>query len=176
VLRTASVRKRPPRQHGPDRGQGIVEFAIIFPVFILLAFIIIDFGLVMGQWGQMTSAAKEGARFASTGEDDLAAIVQHVDDNSLGRLEGATFNCPADADNEVCVEWIGGAAGEPAGEVGTWVKITARYQYNLITPIDGDFFGIATGMPGSFEIDSCSVVRLERPVNNPPSIGSDPTC
>ncbi len=53
--------RRPPRR---SRGQALVEFAVVLPVFLLILAGVIDFGL--GLYSQMTviNAAREGARYA----------------------------------------------------------------------------------------------------------------
>ena len=55
---------RPAGHRQRTRGQAMVEFALVFPVFILLVFGMIDFGF--GLYSRMTviTAAREGARVA----------------------------------------------------------------------------------------------------------------
>ena len=57
---SADSRRRRPR----SRGQALVEFAVVLPVFLLILAGVIDFGL--GLYSQMTviNAAREGARYA----------------------------------------------------------------------------------------------------------------
>ncbi len=47
-----------------DRGQALVEFAIVIPVFLVLLFGIVDFGRVIWATSSLSNAASEGARFA----------------------------------------------------------------------------------------------------------------
>ena len=48
-----------------ERGQGIAEFALVLPVFALLLFSIITFGLYVFYNQQLANAAREGARYAA---------------------------------------------------------------------------------------------------------------
>jgi hypothetical protein len=48
-----------------DRGQGLAEFALVLPVFLLVVFGIIDIGRVIWATDDITNAAREGARYAS---------------------------------------------------------------------------------------------------------------
>jgi Flp pilus assembly protein TadG len=45
-----------------DRGQSIVEFALIAPVVLLVMFGIVSFGLIFTWKNQLNNAAREGAR------------------------------------------------------------------------------------------------------------------
>jgi TadE-like protein len=47
------------------RGQALVEFALVFPVFVLLLFSIIVFGLFVFYNEQLANATREAARYAS---------------------------------------------------------------------------------------------------------------
>jgi len=47
------------------RGQALVEFALVFPMFLLLLFSIISFGLYIFYNQQLTNAAREAARYAA---------------------------------------------------------------------------------------------------------------
>ena len=54
-----------PRIAAPtERGQGLVEFALVFPVFILLLFGILDLGRAVYAYNTIGDAAREGARVA----------------------------------------------------------------------------------------------------------------
>ena len=48
-----------------ERGQALVEFVVILPVFLLIAFGVIEFGKAFNYWINTTHLASEGARYAS---------------------------------------------------------------------------------------------------------------
>lgn len=139
-------------------GQGLVEFAVVFPIFIFLVFMMIDGGLLMGRYSNINHAANEGARLlavAGTGNDpsfDPAEVRERIKDQAHGLLDG--YGPCGSGAPEICLEWGLGPNGEAAGEVGSTVKVTLKYQYDPLTPIPG-FNGI--------EVDACAVGRLERP-------------
>ena len=56
------------------RGQAIVEFALILPVFILILLGIMEFGLVFHQYLIVTAASREGARVAALGGTDAETV------------------------------------------------------------------------------------------------------
>jgi hypothetical protein len=157
-----------PRAVRSQRGQGIVEFAVIFPIFAFFLMAVIDGGLVMGRYNQANQAAGVGARLAAaTGgdfddlEDDVRDAIQ---DQMHGQMTGTSCNGTGD---DVCIDFRGGPNGESAGEVGSIVVVYVRHEYDLITPIV-DFVG-----GGDWDIEACSVQRVERRVNNAASEDDD---
>lgn len=50
-----------------NRGQALVEFALILPVLMLLIVGVMEFGLIINQYMVVTQAAREGARSAALG-------------------------------------------------------------------------------------------------------------
>lgn len=54
-----------------DRGQGLVEFALVLPVLIIIAFGVLDLARVFFGVIAITNASREGARY----------LTQHPDDN-----------------------------------------------------------------------------------------------
>ncbi len=48
-----------------ERGEALVEFAILAPILILLLLAMVDFGRVFDAWVVSTNAAREGARYAA---------------------------------------------------------------------------------------------------------------
>ena len=147
------------RRNDGELGQGVVEFAVIFPLFIFLVFMVIDGGLIMGRYNDLNHAAKEGARLASTGASD-AEVVARVKAQSQGLLDDApaTSTCAGDRPY-ICVEYSDGPApaSQSAGEVGSTVKVIVRYQHDWLTPL--------VNAAGDLNIDTCAVMRLERPLD-----------
>lgn len=151
-------------QHG-QRGQGLLEFAVIFPIFALLIFAVIDGGLLMGRYNNINNAAKEGARLGAVGAD-WDAIITRVQQQAHGELDTASTNCGDMAvdsvGNVICVQWITGAetlggVGAAPGEVGASVRVMLKYRYKLITPLINRI--------GHWDITACAVQREERPVD-----------
>lgn len=51
-------------RHGSSRGQALVEFALVAPIFFLLLFSLIEFGRAVYYIQMLNNAAREGARYA----------------------------------------------------------------------------------------------------------------
>jgi hypothetical protein len=56
-----SIRRRPDRQDG----QGLVEFAVVLPIFLLIVFGLVDVGRLVYTNSTVAQAAREGARLAA---------------------------------------------------------------------------------------------------------------
>ncbi len=66
---------RDPRRH--SRGQSLVEFALVIPLFLVMLFGIIDIGRVIWANDALANAAREGARFASVTGSSLITPDEH---------------------------------------------------------------------------------------------------
>ena len=56
--------KRTPRRWCSETGAELIEFALVFPLLLLVVLGIIDFGFLFQQYEVVTNAAREGARIA----------------------------------------------------------------------------------------------------------------
>src|SRR6266511_2340636 len=69
------------RHQGTGRGQALVEFAMVFPLFLLLLMSIITFGLYVFYNQQLQNAAREAACYAAvhSSTDPLCSTVSQLD-------------------------------------------------------------------------------------------------
>ena len=63
---TALERRRRGRGRPRQRGQSLVEFALVFPLFILLLAGMIDFGLGLYSYMTINNATRDAARLGAT--------------------------------------------------------------------------------------------------------------
>jgi hypothetical protein len=71
---------RPTVSFRDGRGQALVEFALVFPLFVLLLMSIITFGLYIFYNQQLANAAREGARWAAVHSSTAQCpTVSHLD-------------------------------------------------------------------------------------------------
>ena len=106
-----------------ERGQSLVETAVVFPILILLLAAIIDFGRAFDTYIVLTNAAREGARFGSANPELTEAQVQKiVIDDVLGSGTNITPIVEFDADNVVVV-------GQEAQSEE--VTVTVTYPFEL---------------------------------------------
>ena len=139
---------RQKRRGRHQRGQSLVEFALVIPLFLVLVFGIIDFGLGLKSWITITNAAREGARYAAvtcgetTGDAAVIAKTEDAAADLAGDVDVTVTNCPGESTESVIVE--------------------VEYEYTLITPLGGllSFLGGA-GLPSTIALSSSSDMRVE---------------
>jgi Flp pilus assembly protein TadG len=128
-----------------EGGQSLVEFALVLPIFLLVLFAIVDFGMAFHAWITVTNSAREGARLGAV-RADSTDIEQRVRDT-------------ADSlDQEDLSVSVSNAEGVP----GESVVVDVSYDYSLITPLAG-IVGVVSGgtIGGSFNLSSTADFRLE---------------
>ena len=126
-----------------DGGQALVEFALIFPIFMLVLLGIFDIGRAVFAYNTITNSAREGARLAIVNQDSTSIT---------SRVEGQS---PAAAPT-TCVVFLksgrttSDCATTPAADkcaaiaVGCVASVEVRSLFQAITPIIGNIMGPAT--------------------------------
>ena len=71
-LRTNGIRQR------SQKGEALVEFALLAPFLIVLLMAVVDFGRIFDAWVVTTNAAREGARYAGvySAEDYIIPVAE----------------------------------------------------------------------------------------------------
>lgn len=124
-----------------ERGQSLVEFAMVLPLFLVLIFAIVDFGIGFQQHITLTNAAREGARYGITGKTSKE-ITNRVKDTAAGM--DPTVN-------------VVGAQGPS----GTELEVTATKTIKLITPLASMISYISGGgFTSQFTLNSTAKMRI----------------
>jgi Flp pilus assembly protein TadG len=119
-----------------ERGQALVETALVLPVVVLLLFAMLDGGRVFHAWIITTNAAREGARAAAARYPE-PAVLDRVDDAMAG-LTGYL----------VTTDNLGGTQG-------TRVTVAVTQDVSMVTPLIGAILGsIVT-------VEASAIMRLE---------------
>ena len=63
-------------------GQGLVEFALVLPVLLLILVGLSEFARVFAIYSNLFNAAREGTRYAMVNGDDLTGILDAIADPS----------------------------------------------------------------------------------------------
>ena len=61
-----------------DRGQTLMEFAIVMPIVFLFLVMIVDFGVALDHRLALEHAVREGARYGAVNGGDINAIKQRA--------------------------------------------------------------------------------------------------
>lgn len=122
-----------------NRGQSLVELALVLPILITILFGILEFGRIFHSYLVITHAAREGARFGIISKD-VEQIKQKVLDAAPGidlKMEDIDVN---PSDNLT--------AGIP-------LTVTVDYEVELFTPVLADI------LPNPVPISASSTMRVE---------------
>ena len=153
--RTGASRLGPRRLSLDPRGQGLVEFAIAFPVVMLMITFGIDFGRVFLGWVTLNNAVREAANFAALNPAgfqspvDLSVVAEY---RRMITSETQDINCTMPATTPNPTYPSGTSLGSPAV-----VAITCRFS--LITPIIANILGnqINVSASASFPVRAGSI-------------------
>ena len=121
-----------------------MEFALALPLFLMLIFGLIDFGLAMYAKGLITNASQEGARFGAIYRLD-SLTVGDIQTHVQGYLQAAGFPAPV----TVTVTGAGGPSGSP-------LSVRVDYAYHLQTLPE-----LVAGLAGDLGLSAETVRRLE---------------
>ena len=111
-----------------DRGAAAIEFALLFPLLMLILFGIIDFGRALNAQITLTQAAREGARLDALGEPNVTSQTQSA----------ATGLSPVSVNVTAC---------PPGAGPNVNAQVDVSYTFNFVTPV-GAIAGLIGGSGG----------------------------
>ena len=103
-----------------DRGSQLVEFALIFPLLLLVVMGVVDWGLMFQRYEVLTNAAREGARVAALPDYGSADVSARVNQYLTGT--GMT----------VTTTYLAPTAVDVGGSCITLTGATVTYDYTFI--------------------------------------------
>jgi len=137
------------RKKDGEKGQALAEFALLVPIFMLLLFAIVDFGMGFYSWITVTNAAREGARLGA-----VLATEQQIEDRVF-----QTSDLPNEATNMTVTVTN---AADTGGQPGESVVVKVDYDYDLITPMAGLVQMLSGSVLGpTLTLSSTAEMRLE---------------
>ena len=153
MTRPTKACRRGLRRRGED-GASLVEFAIVVPIFALLLFAMIDFGLAFQSFLGLRNGVNAGARVASVNQVDSSCTANAADANNLmictvqnriGSLLGVQAGSV-----QVAINFPNGTSN-----VGDPVKVCAQATLKSTTGITAPFLS-------GKSIYTASQIRLEQ--------------
>ena len=148
-----------------ERGQAMVEFALLAPVFLLIVAGIIQFGVALNFWFDMQRIANQGARWAVV---NCGVPTSTVCDPTLQTaLENDVISIGNNPTVEICMEQKTGLSGTEAA-VGDPVSVRLTDSFNFV-PIVG---------LGSVTLRGKATMRLEQKPDSAklPGLLTGPVC
>jgi hypothetical protein len=125
-----------------EKGQAVVEFLLVWPFFILLLLVVVDFALALYNYQVVTNSAREGARRAVVAD---ASGPQQVESTIEARLTGGgvTWTSKTPTQTALCTGSLPttqvpnrqlqlyGCRWEANASSGEQVRVGIRYGYEL---------------------------------------------
>jgi Flp pilus assembly protein TadG len=149
------------------RGQGLVEFALVAPVFLLILLAIFDFGRGVFAYTSVSNAAREGARLAIVNQDKTLIL-------SRIRAQSAIAESANGDGTDLTVDFrradangnpVAGSScldGDGYVSIGCLAVVTYNSKFDLITPIVRQVV-----WPSGVTLTSTSILPVEFTCPNP---------
>lgn len=123
-----------------EKGQALVEMALIMPLLIMLLLGIVEFGRIFNAYLIVANGAREGARAAAVGTTDTGIGMKVFNVSSGLNLSRLSVQISPSASNR---------------DPGSSVTVTVRYSVPLVAP----FYGLVVSDP--FPIVRATTMRVE---------------
>ena len=154
------------------RGQTLVEFALVLPIFLLLLFGVIDGGRFVYVNSTLSNAAREGARLGSVeaswrGSSHASCgasggpvcpandtvLIDHIRTAAnrqmapFGQVQNVYLSCVPATGTPPTGTWTGSACGSK--EAGGLLSVRVTFTWQALTPIVGNVMGTITSSASS---------------------------
>ena len=144
------------KRRSASRGQSLVEFALVLPLFIVLVFGVIDGGRAIFAFNQMSQIARSVARTASTAcfqsptpcDATTGPISAAIADASVGLQAPLTVTV-------TCINPATGVAPNQSTDfckIGYIVRVRTAQSFSLLTPVASSFGPVTVGSSTEQEI------------------------
>lgn len=166
-----------------ERGQSVVEFALVLPILVFLMLAVVDFSRIFTTMLSVESAAREAADFGTFGSQKWNdAFVQAADGteakmrlractaaSDLPDYVGPDESCTnPDFSYELSLDkgatWVPYSAGlgcdDPVREPPCWLKVTLSYDFRVITPLNIRFMDKTLGLPSTLTFERSSIFAM----------------
>lgn len=129
-----------------QRGQALVEFALVLPILLLIVIGIFDFGQALNYYNQESQLVGQGARAAAVNRCPDGTAIGGSTCTSIQSQLAETYAQGALNGNPICISLPNGAgAGNP-------VTVSTTYQFKLLGFIGGATIPISASQTERQEI------------------------
>lgn len=144
------------------RGQSLVEFALVLPIFLIVVIGVFDLGRAVFSYNTLTNGVREGARLAAVNQDANSVRSRTANQALTLGLTGA----------DIAVSYVlddgtdptdNAACSSPVG-LDCQAVVRATYTWTAITPLIGQLVG-----PQTFTASSVQPVEFTCPSATTPA-------
>ena len=165
------------RRRRRERGQALVEFALVAPIFFLILFGIIQLGLILGAQNSLTGAVRETARYAAPYRVVSSSDAASTCATAITTLRNSLAANPLTGDIasreslRVAYTW----RQDPTNLWYVTVAVKVDYKYPLYVPLISN---VLDGIDGTTDQSLRITAQEEMRVENDPLAASDsaPPC
>lgn len=131
------------RRRRGESGASAVEFALIMPIFVMLVFGIIAFGIIFSQKLALGNSARQAARFAVVQERTCGEITTEVRNAATGTIAMNTDDIQVTVQRiplsgtatTVCTTTTSTAKPCEGAAEGSAISVTTTYDSEVIIPL-----------------------------------------
>jgi len=116
-----------------QKGQAMVEFAIVLPILLLLVMGIFQFGMMLNSYITISNASREGARAGIIGSSDEEITQLIIATSPVLEAPNLTVNITPNSD---------------ARKSGETLTVNVAYNYKLTVPIISSLFNNVVVLKG----------------------------
>jgi Flp pilus assembly protein TadG len=159
------------RTRGSESGQGLVEFAFVLPVLLVIMLGIVQLGWIFTSQIGVTNGIREAARYAAT---NRTANTTQAAANAAFTVAQLNTIMPRNVKFFAAAN-VGAASTtyceytDPKGEPAVRVRVTVQYRHPLFLPIVGP---ILDGVDGVADNALLASATEEMRVENTPALSS----
>jgi Flp pilus assembly protein TadG len=142
------------RSIGNQRGQSLLEFALIAPFVLFFLLALVDFGIAIDRRIVLDHAVREGARYAAVGGQALTSGTPATE----AQIKSYTSAQAQGISNNVTVCYDDSNADGVWGDLGDNVSVGINYTYDFVT----GFTDLLDSSIGSIVMNPSANARVEQ--------------
>lgn len=147
------------RHRHRSRGQSLAEFAIVFPIFMLMVGAIIQFGIIFWGLNTLNQVTRDAGRWAATQQECSTPAAETAIEAKANAIAAQSsligYGAGSIAAGEVVVAWRAEPPSGPcpptSNQEEAWVTITIEHDVPVFFPF----------IPGNGHITSSTEFRME---------------
>lgn len=147
------------RTNEGDRGQSLVEFALVIPILLTLVLVAVDFGRIYFTTIQVANAAREAAAYGAQFPTDSTGMLSRANAERNSQTQSGQQNTLTSSNVSAACKTPGGSsiscsAASGGSGTGNTLTVSVNTPFTFLTPFITNLFG------GSMTIRSSATVAV----------------